>query len=181
MTAGDVIKDALLLVGDAGMVHRSKQEILLMLNEAQNIFGEALGRTTSTLLEQQVTLHLVDGVADLPADFVAIRRILGNGFYYDVGSPGSQEIDTYRIVGSSLYLPVDGDVEFFYWRSPSSVESEVDVLDFPDTMRGSLRKVLIPLLNSDEGLAESTATAISNSMLPRERRGRVRRNTPFYV
>jgi len=181
LTAGDVIQDALIYVKDASRVNYSDDQLLLLLNDSQDLLGEALGRTPSTVLEKELEIELEDGVADLPEDFVSVRRVLCGGVYLDASTPGDDKTGTFRIEDGSLRVPGEAVVDFFYWSSPARAETESSVLDFPNSFRGGLRKVLTAAMDGEPGMAETVANAIALSCIPRERRGRASTYVPFYV
>jgi len=181
LTAGDVIQDALIYVKDASRANYSDDQLLLLLNDSQGLLGEALGRTPSTILEKEIEIDLEDGVADLPEDFASVRRVLCEGGYLDTGTPGDSKPGTFRIEDGLLRVPGEDVVDFFYWRNPTRATAESDVLDFPDSFRGGLRKILTAAMEGDPGLAETVATSVALGCIPRERRGRASTRIPFYV
>lgn len=166
---------------DASRVNYSNDQLLLLLNDSQELLGEALGRTPSTILEVELDVELENGVADLPSDFVSVRRVLSGDHYLDAGTSGSTTTGTFRIEEGRLRVPGKDSVVFYYWRSPTRASSEADTLDFPEQFRGGLRKILVAEMEGEPGAAEAVASAVSIMCIPRERRGRANTRVPFYV
>lgn len=181
MTARDVINDALMFVKDPGRVNFSNAQLLLLLNEAQVLLGEHLGKTPSTILETHLELELEDGVADIPDNFVSVRRVLAGDICLDVGASGDNREGTFRIERGQIRAPGQTSVDLFYWRTPSRVVSEDADLEFPDSLRSGLRKILTASMEGDVGAPDMVASAVALGVVPRERRGRAAMRVPFYV
>ena len=138
--------------------------------------------TKHYLSEQTVTLPVVDGAIELPADFIETRTITGTKTYKPVSPANAQltsdEVGYFR-AGSNLVLVGDADAEvaLLYWASFPDLTATTDnwlVTNFPNVYIAAVMKGFYQWTKDPEGvqIEQAALNEALSVVQEHDRRGR---------
>lgn len=120
MLVKDIMLSIKFNIGDTATLSYSDAELLEAINSVVRYINTSLVNIGSTLIQKEVTLTPVDGVAQLPGDFISISSI----------DDELLKNTSFEIFNKNVYAKAP--VKFRYYYTISKMTSKTDNIPLPD-------------------------------------------------